>query len=199
MFKSRSTLVSVIVLVIIAGVGYGVFRSYLSFIARDGAGGYRYVKWEITEKRGIGGKCIESSCIQAAQFILMHSGQPVAWLTGSVAMNPAGSNPSGEVPGNILDGSMDTKWVDLNYNKKDPNVRTGKSTLVMDIGQGNRIAFDGYRWATANDEPDRDPVSWQVYGSNNAKSWTLLDTRTNVSVPDARSTYTENYVLGVGQ
>lgn len=36
-----------------------------------------------------------------------------------------------------------------------------------------------YAITSANDEPGRDPKNWQIQGSNNGTSWTVLDTKTN--------------------
>lgn len=158
--------------------------------------GYRYVKWEITEKRGTGGHCIDRACIQVSQFILMRENYQIHWPEGSVALNPGGNSPDTEEPDKMLDGSTGTKWVDTLFSQN-LNTQAGMSALVIDMGQEGRTIFDGYKWATANDEPERDPISWKVYGSNNARSWTLLDERKGEFVPEERNTYTGNYVFNL--
>src|SRR5690606_16870412 len=57
------------------------------------------------------------------------------------------------------------------------------------------VTVDGYRFATANDFEDRDPISWLIHGSDDGVSWDLLDVRTNQEVPVERHTYTETRTL----
>jgi hypothetical protein len=40
-----------------------------------------------------------------------------------------------------------------------------------------------YTIASANDAPERDPLSWTLQGSTNGTTWTTIDTRTNEDFP----------------
>lgn len=44
-----------------------------------------------------------------------------------------------------------------------------------------------YGWYTANDQPSRDPVSWELSASNDGTTWLSLDSVVNAEVPDTRS------------
>jgi len=99
-------------------------------------------------------------------------------LSGATASNPGGNNPGGEAPPNAVDGSITTKWLDFN-----------KGALVPNFG--GLVTIDSYRWATANDATDRDPIRWTLEGSNDNLTWKLLDDRTgsDFAVPTARQVF----------
>jgi len=156
---------------------------------------YRFVQWEITKKRAEEYTCIQAHCIQASRFTLLSNSKPAPWPNGTITSNPGGSNSPGEEAMNVIDGTRDTKWLDSQFNDADEVSQTGSSLLIIDTGTGNSIAFNGYRWATANDEPGRDPVSWNIYGSQDGASWVLLDARTDETIPMFRKTFTNDYLL----
>ena len=93
--------------------------------------------------------------------------------------NPGGDNPNNETPDLSVDGSLSTKWLDFN-----------QGALVFDFGSARRV--DGYRWATANDATERDPVQWRLEGSDDQLNWVLVDDRVGEDYPTpvSRFTYT---------
>lgn len=129
---------------------------------------YRYFRFTPTKLRNDA-----ANSVQLAEFQMLLDGAPVA---GAVATNPGGSSPGGEGPGQAVDGSLNTKWLDFN-----------KGPLVLDYGAV--VVATGYRFATANDVPERDPISWTVEGSFNGTYWSLVDQRQNQPVPTARKTW----------
>lgn len=159
---------------------------------------YRYVKWEILEKKSAGDSCVGQSCIQASEFVLLLNNNSVSWPGGTTATNPNGANPAGEESAYVIDGNTATKWVDYNFNLTSGQT-SGNSNLSIDVGDGNVISFNGYKWSTANDVPDRDPISWVIYGSDDGLIWTKLDNRTSETITDTRFTYTTNYSIQFSQ
>lgn len=139
--------------------------------------GYRYYRWNITAIRT---NPSESGAVQVAEFNFQLNGSDQAW-TG-VTVSARGENAaSGEVANKLIDGSTSTKWLDFS------NSGNPITWVMFDFGSGNTKSFTGYKWYTANDEISRDPISWTIHGSNNATSWTTLDTRSNVSVTNTRN------------
>lgn len=115
--------------------------------------------------------------VQLSEFELMFEGQAID-LSEAEITNPGGDSPAGEVVENVVDQDTGTKWLDFN-----------KGPLVFDFPAA--VTIDAYRFATANDEPDRDPVKWILEGSDDGMAWTLLDQRNSYPTPIARETYTD--------
>lgn len=116
-----------------------------------------------------------ADAVQVSELEMSFEG---ARLAGATATNPGGSNPAGQGPGNVLDDNLGSKWCDSN-----------RGALMLDFGAPVRV--DGYGWATADDQPARDPVRWRLEGSDNGSTWTLLDDRTQADhqVPETRKKY----------
>jgi hypothetical protein len=72
-----------------------------------------------------------------------------------------GSHPVAEHPYQGMDSDTATKWLDMNA-----------GDLVVNFGAPVTVAT--YDWATANDEPARDPVKWALHGSNDGTTWRKL-------------------------
>ena len=77
-------------------------------------------------------------------------------------VNP-GSPPFGEDVTKVIDGNSNTKYLNFNRTNTGFIVNTGKNTTAvrMDL-------------TTANDEPSRDPIDYQIQGSNNGTTWTTI-------------------------
>ncbi len=136
---------------------------------------YRYYRFRTTAVRGA---LIEA--VQISEIEFYFSGTMVSFA-GATATNPGGSNPAGEEPSKAIDGNTNTKWLDANI-----------LPLVIDFGVGGQKVADSFRFATANDATNRDPLQWVVEGSNNNSTWTALHTQgTNASITASRLTFTQ--------
>jgi hypothetical protein len=107
----------------------------------------------------------------------------------AVDPDPAYSNssyPGGEEPPKALDNNADTKYLNFGGRYSGFIVTAGSSTV------------QSFTLTTANDADDRDPASWELYGTNDAivsadnsmgrdESWALIGTG-SVSLPAARKT-----------
>lgn len=105
---------------------------------------------------------------------ILASGDP------TLAIDDFGSQsryPSGEAPTRALDGNVDTKY--LNFGK----AGTG---LIVSRSDGKSTIVTSLAFATANDAPGRDPLTWDLFGTNdlitsgpnslgNAENWNLVD------------------------
>jgi hypothetical protein len=156
---------------IISSIGRRVARSRKPVIG----GSYLYYRWRITNIRDFA----NSVGVQASEFVFQNSGadtRPTATVT-----NPGGSNPADEEPSKLYDNNTATKALDFNI--KSLNVSIFLYTF------STAQTFTGYRWATANDEIGRDPITWTVEGSTNNSTWTVLHTVTNFNPTATRNTY----------
>lgn len=146
---------------------------------------YRYIKFNVTKTR----TSPPPACLQYSEFKLLSGGSEVVWPGGTSASATPGGTSYGsggtQNPLMVIDGSTASKVCAL-----------GVSALSLVIDATTAVTFDGYKFATGNDIPERDPIDWTVEGSNDNISWTVLDTQTNQLVVDpGRSAYTANYGL----
>lgn len=70
---------------------------------------------------------------------------------------------------NAADGLTSTAWLD--------SATAAPQWLRYDFGSSVTKTIKRYRITSAADTPARDPMSWTLEGSQNASSWTVLDTR----------------------
>jgi alpha-L-fucosidase 2 len=80
-------------------------------------------------------------------------------------------SPGEESVDKSIDGEPGTKW--CMEHRGNPAIWIGHSTAAMVVSN--------YAFTSANDMPDRDPRSWVLEGSNDLKTWTLLDRHTKES------------------
>lgn len=75
-----------------------------------------------------------------------------------------------EVASAAFDGLRTTKWLD-------PKGATG-GWIEYRLSEGNSATLLGYQITSANDCPERDPMTWLVEGSDDAgRTWKTLDSR----------------------
>jgi hypothetical protein len=139
---------------------------------------YVYYRWQITEAKTMPPN---SNCVQSAEFTFQLGGIDQS-MAGVTVTNPGGNNPVGEEPPKLVDGNLNTKALDLNF------VSNGNVTNFI-FQFGSAKSFNGYRWATANDEESRDPKSWTIAGSNNGTTWTTIHTVSGFIATTARNTW----------
>ncbi|NBP54731.1 MAG: discoidin domain-containing protein, partial [Actinobacteria bacterium] len=93
-----------------------------------------------------------------------------------------GSTPGGEEVYRAFDNSSSTKYL---------NFSGAGSGVTIDLGASAAYAVSGLGLTTANDSSDRDPTSYEVYGSNNGTSFNLVASG-SMTAPTARLTnYTD--------
>jgi hypothetical protein len=104
-------------------------------------------------------------------------------MDGAVASNPDGDFDDEFRPANAIDGSGSTNWLDRNEG-------------FLDVDFGQRIVCSGFSFTTGSGEPEDDPKSFQVFGSNDQSDWQLLLDVSNYHAPDARSTESSYFPWG---
>jgi hypothetical protein len=93
------------------------------------------------------------------------------------------NSPSGEGASNAFDNNPNTKY--LNFDKYNAGV-------TVKLSEGRVVS--GFTITTANDFPGRDPTSYKLYGSNDGKTWVLINQGT-LTLSDNR--YTVSDVVSV--
>ena len=93
--------------------------------------------------------------------------------------NPDGSAcGNNESPAMLFDGSVDTKWCDLNFSPGQKSI-TGSSKILFELPIGT--ALGGYEMFTSGNPAKRDPTEWTVSGLNVCGQWVELDVRAPAS------------------
>jgi autotransporter-associated beta strand protein len=92
---------------------------------------------------------------------------PVAYSTGSGT----------EGPDKLFDNATGTKWCLTGNTPYVTNPATYRVVVMRLTNSTPEIT--GYNFCTANDAPDRSPVTWTLESSPNGVIWTNVDTRTD--------------------
>jgi hypothetical protein len=114
------------------------------------------VTYRFTPTKLRGGTIVQ---IAEIQFRTPGSNDSVV-ISNAQATNAGGSNPANEGPEKAIDGDLYSKWLDRNG-----------GPLV--VSWATRISIDAFRFVTANDVINRDPMQWklEVFSGN---SWIIL-------------------------
>lgn len=98
---------------------------------------------------------------------------------GGVLTSQFVSNRPEENFPNIIDNNINTKYY-----------QNGKKALWVQYRSAVPAIVTRYTITSANDVEERDPKDWNLAGSNNGTTWTVLDTRTGEDFPTRRLTRT---------
>jgi hypothetical protein len=129
---------------------------------------FRYYKWTINSVVGGPG-----NPVQVGEFKFTTNGITQS-MSGVSISNPPdnGNEPSHEGIENLIDDILSSKWLN-----KTEMISNGYTSVYFDFG--SEYSFNGYKWMTGNDSdryPERTPVSWIIYGSNDNTNWITLHT-----------------------
>lgn len=155
------------------------------------AGAAIYYTLDGSDPRTSGGGISPTAILYTGPFTVNQTTQVIARANGTPgSATPQGNSsyPSGESPALALDGNSSTKY--LNFGEEN-------SGLIITPVSGASI-LRSMRLTTANDAADRDPGSYEIYGTNSpissidnstglAENWTLISSGT-LSLPSARLT-----------
>lgn len=136
---------------------------------------YKYYKWSISATMSV-----NDGFVQASEFRFQYDGADTDMSSVAISLLNGHTSPETEQAINLKDGSFWTKFLDLNFD-------SGGTEVLFEFPSS--ITFNGYRWATANDEDSRDPKNWIIYGSNDNTNWVTLHTVTNFNSTTNRQTF----------
>lgn len=150
---------------------------------------YRYVRFDVPDEAGLRG--LNANSIQLAEFQFFNGETRVNPV--GVA-NPGGNSPEAQSPSFILEA--DGKWLDFNKATLREN-SSERSRLVFDFGAP--VTIDGYRFVTAGDAPERDPIRWRLWGRDSADAdWTAFEHMNfDYATTEARDAATQVFPLRV--
>lgn len=113
--------------------------------------------------------------------ILSKTGSVIMWPAGTVVTSTMKEISEKESPAKLIDGNVETKFCSGQF--------TAGAKINIDLGD-NVLDLDQYtawQWFTANDSPERDPVSFELQGSVDGSDFLTLDSVTNASITTTRN------------
>lgn len=157
-----------------------------------------HIMWEISETRGRANGN-DDGAIQATEIEFYDEDDQLLTFSASdgeiVASVPIipiyDSDGYTKTPDKLINGDPSTKCRCTNY---DSNAITIRFTFELDTPM-NPQDFKNYRWYTADDTPNEDPVSWKLFVSTDGEKWTQVDSQTNFETPTARSISTDYFAI----
>lgn len=160
--------------------GYTSFASNTVFAPGGRANTIAISGWGVG---GIGGQATE--CIGNVKFSGANGGN------GSTGFNGGGGGGAG---GNTAPGSNGSNGI-VSTATAGKGGSAGLVGTIIHFDLGSDKTFDGYRWATADDNSPRDPVSWFLQISADNSNWTTVDTQKNQNITTSRQTYVGPYSI----
>lgn len=140
----------------------------------------QYIKLEITGVKSNS----PDSYLQLSEVIFYEGSSAIPCTAISCTYDggsPAYGSPS-ENEQNLIDGN--------NYSKMCIQFVNGHTcTLVCTLQMD--AAITGFQYVTANDSPNRDPITWTMYESDDGTNFTRISVISSASVTDSRNTATQ--------
>ena len=126
-----------------------------------------------------------------------NNGNEYSWNSGATASTNVPPASSGENADKLLDNNTGTKLCVNNY------VPSNTNPLIITINANEVVDFSIYNkwdWYTADDSPERDPITYSFYASQNGSDWLEVDAVIDTLPPTARKTlaYTGRMKVGKG-
>lgn len=137
---------------------------------------YRYLRMTITAIR------VSGSTVQLSEIKLEDSdnGLDFTWPVTTTVTSSIQA-VSNEPAQNLIDGSTSTKFCSTAF--------SSGATLTIDLGEGNHVdlgLYNTWQWYTANDKPERDPISFSLDVSNDGTHWLSVDSVSDASITETR-------------
>lgn len=100
------------------------------------------------------------------------TGLDITNLSGTLSAQYQTGSPTGEEYTKLIDNKNNTKYL------------TFHASGWIQYQAPSSYVVKSYTITSANDFPERDPLSWTLQGSNNGSTWTTIDTRSNQDFPN---------------
>ena len=151
---------------------------------------YKYFRFKIEGRKGN-----DNGMVQIAELKL-YSGdtditqEKIQQYYDSSTVNVDGEKyPDNEAPYKLVDGNIDTKWLDRRLKDGSSPASLDAVWLAVEFSEPKQVTK--YEWFTANDAEARDPAAWRLQGSNDnpdssGARWVDLDVRSGFTATSER-------------
>ena len=121
--------------------------------------------------------------------ILSKTGESMPWPAETLVTSTMKETSEAESPKKLIDGSVETKFCSVHFSPG-AQINIDLKSNILD-----RKEYTSWQWFTANDSPERDPVSFELQGSVDGSDFLTLDSVTNASITTTRNilAYTGNF------
>lgn len=151
---------------------------------------YRYFRFKIEGRKGN-----NEGIVQIAELKLYSGDTDITheniqrYYDSSTVNEDGAKYPDNEAPSNLVDGNVDTKWLDRRL--KDGSSPASLDAVWLAVGFSEPKQVTKYEWFTANDFEERDPAAWRLQGSNDNPDssgaiWVDLDVRSGFTATSER-------------
>lgn len=137
----------------------------------------RYIKFVVNSVRSVGGTQMQFSEIEFLDAVGNRFNYPATTTVTSPDMPPTAT---AEGQNKIIDGLTSTKFCTIKF--------TSGKYLLIDLGEAvlDVQKYCNWQWWTGNDNYARDPISFELWGSEDGDTYERLDSAVKVDVPTAR-------------
>lgn len=137
---------------------------------------FRYLRIVVNALRG------NTTVFQVSEIkILSKTGESMPWPTETLVTSTMAESSEAESPKKLIDGSIETKFCSTHFSPG-AKINIDLKSNVLD-----RKEYTSWQWFTANDSPERDPVSFELLVSSDGINFTTLDSASNVTITETRS------------
>lgn len=137
---------------------------------------FRYLRIVVNALRG------NTTVFQVSEIkILSKTGESMPWPTETLVTSTMAETSEAESPKKLIDGSVETKFCSAHFSPG-AQINIDLKSNVLD-----RKEYTSWQWFTANDSPERDPVSFELLVSSDGINFTTLDSASNVTITETRN------------
>lgn len=145
---------------------------------------FRYLRIIVNALRG------NTTVFQVSEIkIISKTGESMPWPAETLVTSTMKETSEAESPKKLIDGSVETKFCSVHFSPG-AQINIDLKSNILD-----RKEYTSWQWFTANDSPERDPVSFELQGSADGSDFFTLDSVTNASITTTRNilAYTGNF------
>lgn len=135
----------------------------------------RYLRIVVNALRG------STTVLQVSEIkILSKAGEFMSWPTETLVTSTIQETSEAESPKKLIDGSIETKFCSTHFSSG-AQINIDLKSNILD-----RKEYTSWQWFTANDSPERDPVSFELLGSVDGIEFIALDSALNATITETR-------------
>lgn len=135
----------------------------------------RYLRIVVNALRG------STTVLQVSEIkILSKDGEFMSWPTETLVTSTIQETSDAESPKKLIDGSIETKFCSTHFSSG-AQINIDLKSNILD-----RKEYTSWQWFTANDSPERDPVSFELLGSVDGIEFIALDSALNATITETR-------------